>query len=271
MALTKITSSSIADGTVVAADIADASVLGNKIADNAIRSNNIVTGQITGNLIATGAISGNQIGIGAVSGNQIGTNAITGNLMAIGSISGNNIVGNAIRANNIVAGQITGNLIGLGAISANNFAGGGVQSESLATNLILSTAKIFETTPTVSGEASGTINIDVNNGTVYYYAANSSSAPTFNLRGNSSVSFDSATPTGNTTSVVFAIRFGGTRYVPTLQIDGVTQTPYYAANTKPTQFNMPNQSEINMFAYSIIKTGSATYTVFASNTIFWTG
>lgn len=53
MPLTKITSTSIADGTVVASDIADLSVTGPKIGTGAISANNFAGGGITSNVLAS--------------------------------------------------------------------------------------------------------------------------------------------------------------------------------------------------------------------------
>jgi hypothetical protein len=52
MPLTRITSNSIADGTVIAADIADLSVTGPKIGTGAVSANNFAGGGITSNVFA---------------------------------------------------------------------------------------------------------------------------------------------------------------------------------------------------------------------------
>ena len=263
----QITANSVTEGK-----IAPNAIVGTKIAPLSITNDKIATGQITGNLIQNGAISGNNIVDNAIRGNNIVVNQITGNLMTDGSISGNNIVSNAIRANNIVAGEIKGNLIGTGSISSNHFAGGGVTSEVLSPNLSVSVARTLETALVDGSGASGTINIDVLERTVHYYGGTTTANVTFNVRGNSSYSFDSITQIGQTTSVAAIVKNtsgGGGRKVCFLTIDGGTPTIVYAANGKPgCTTTMITSTETNIFTWSILKTGSGTYEVFASNTIF---
>ena len=201
------------------------------MADNSVRGNNIVAGQITGNLIGIGAVSGNQIGVGAVSGNQIGT----------------------------------------GAISANNFAGGGITSNVLASNLTVSISRTLETA-TINSTAiggGGNSNIDVVNNTVYLFTSAATANMQFNLRANSTHTFDAVTNIGQTTSVAIAVRGQTNRYTANLMIDSVRQTLNFSANARP-QFLAISTPEYNIFTYTIIKTGSATYTVFTSNSLFGT-
>lgn len=248
----------------------DGSVTGTKIAVNAIRSNNIVAGQITGNLISAGVVTSNHIGIGA----------ITGNLIPNGAISGNNLTTNAIRGNNIVAGQITGNLIGTGAISSNHYAGGGVTSDVLAPNLKMSVARILEAATVTSTAAGGNVNIDLTDSLIQFLGSNTTSAMTFNLRGDGSTTFNSMVSTNQTVSVVIAVRHGTTRYAANLAIDGVVitndSTPYasgwknsiyYPNRIKPATAAISG-AEIEIHTFTITKVGSGTYTVFAGNTIF---
>jgi hypothetical protein len=265
----------------------DGSVTGTKLAINSVRGNNIVAGQITGNLIAANSISGNQIGLYAVSGNQISLGAITGNLIPNGAISGNNIVDNAIRGNNIVAGQITGNLIGTGAISANHYAGGGVTSEVLSSNLRIIVSRSVDSGNVNLIAPGGNINIDVACSTVYFFGANSTANMTFNLRGNSSSTFDSVTSPGQATSVVIAVKNGTTRYSANLFIDGTyirtSTTPFAASWTQSSTFFAGNSSpekggstsisnaELNVFSYTVFKTGTNQYSVLAGNTLFALG
>lgn len=258
----------------------DGSVTGTKLAVNSVRGNNIVAGTITGNQIASGAISGNQIGLFAISGNQIASGAITGNLIPNGAISGNNIVVGAIRGNNIVAGQITGNLIGTGAISSNHYAGGGVTSDVLAPNLKMSVARILEAATVTSTAAGGNVNIDLTDSLIHFLGSNTTSAMTFNLRGDGSTTFNSMVSTNQTVSVVIAVRHGTTRYAANLAIDGVVitndATPYgsgwensiyYPNRIKPVTAAISG-AEVEVHTFTITKVASGTYTVFAGNTIF---
>jgi len=135
-----ITSSKIANGTVIAADIADGSVTGPKLGQTAINANNIVDGAITGPKIGLTAINANNIVDGAVTGNKIGLTSINANNIVDGAITGDKIGLTAINANNIVDGAITGDKIGLTAINANNIVNGGVTVAKGGTGLSTLTA-----------------------------------------------------------------------------------------------------------------------------------
>jgi hypothetical protein len=50
-----------------------------------------------------------------------------------------------------------------------------------------------------------------------------------------------------------------------VQVDGASVTPKWQGGTAPTS---GNASSIDIYAYTIVKTGSATFTVFASQTKF---
>jgi len=187
-----------------------------------------------------------------------------------GSVTGAKLASNAIRSNNIVAGQITGNLIGTGAISANNFAGGGITSNVLASNLSISLTRALESANINVIAPNGNVNIDIANNVVYYFNANSTANITFNLRANTTNTFDSVTTIGQSATVAMIVRHGATRHTANLHIDGTLQTVLYLANTRPNYQTITNQ-ETNIYGYTVLKTAANTYAVFASNSLFALG
>jgi hypothetical protein len=114
--------------------------------------------------------------------------------------------------------------------------------------------------------ATGTINYDVTTQSVLYYTSNASANWTVNFRGSSGTSLNTAMATGEAITVVFLVTNGGTAYYNNaVQIDGSSVTPKWQGGAAPT---LGNTSSIDAYSYSIVKTGSATYTVFASQTQF---
>ncbi len=112
--------------------------------------------------------------------------------------------------------------------------------------------------------ATGTINYDVTTQSVLYYTTNASANWTVNFRGSSGTSLDTAMATGETITVAFLVTQGTTAYYNNaVQIDGNSITPKYQGGTAPTS---GNASSIDIYQYTIVKTGSATFTVFASQT-----
>jgi hypothetical protein len=114
--------------------------------------------------------------------------------------------------------------------------------------------------------ATGTINYDVTTQSVLYYTTNASANWTVNIRGNGTTSLNTLMSTGQAMTVVFLVTQGGTAYYNNaLQIDGSSVTPKYQGGSAWTSGNV---SGVDAYSYTIVKTGSAAFTVFASQTQF---
>jgi hypothetical protein len=114
--------------------------------------------------------------------------------------------------------------------------------------------------------ATGTINYDVTTQSVLYYTTNASANWTVNFRGSSGTSLNTLMSTGQALTVVFLVTQGSTAYYNnTVQIDGSSVTPKYQGGTAWTS---GNASGIDAYSYTIVKTGSAAFTVFAAQTQF---
>ena len=127
-------------------------------------------------------------------------------------------------------------------------------------------ANAAETTTVSATAATGTINFDVTTQSVLYYTTNSSANFTMNFRGSSGTSLNTAMATGQTVTVVFLCTNGTTAYYNNaVTIDGNSVTPKYQGGTAWTG---GNASSIDAYSYTIVKTGSATFTVLAALTQF---
>lgn len=114
--------------------------------------------------------------------------------------------------------------------------------------------------------ATGTINYDVTTQSILYYTSNASANWTVNFRGSSGTSLNTAMATGESITVVFLVTNGSTAYYNNaVTIDGSSVTPKWQGGSAPTT---GNASSVDAYSYSIVKTGSATYTVFASQVQF---
>jgi hypothetical protein len=112
--------------------------------------------------------------------------------------------------------------------------------------------------------ATGTINYDVKTQSILYYTTDASGNFTVNVRGDGSTSLDSIMDTGDVITVVFLVTNGGTAYYNnTFQIDGSGVTPEWQGGSAPSG---GNTNSIDAYTYSIIKTGSATFTALAAQT-----
>lgn len=114
--------------------------------------------------------------------------------------------------------------------------------------------------------ATGTINFDAATQGVLYYTTNASANWTLNVRGNSGATLDSILNTGDSITVAFLVAQGATAYYQSaFQIDGSAVTPKWQGGTAPAAGNV---SSIDSYVFTIIKTGSAAFTVFGSQTKF---
>jgi len=123
-----------------------------------------------------------------------------------------------------------------------------------------------ETSTISATAATGTINYDVTTQSVLYYTSNASANWTVNIRGNATTSLNTLMSTNDSLTVVFLVTNGSTAYYNNaLTIDGNSVTPKYQGGTAPTS---GNASSIDAYSYTIVKTGSAAFTVFAAQTQF---
>ena len=114
--------------------------------------------------------------------------------------------------------------------------------------------------------ATGTINYDVITQSVVYYTSNASANWTVNFRGNSTTSLNTFMSTGQSVTVAFLVTQGSSAYYNSaVQVDGSSVTPKWQGGTAPSA---GNASSVDVYTYTIVKTGSARFTVFASQTKF---
>lgn len=114
--------------------------------------------------------------------------------------------------------------------------------------------------------ATGTINYDVTTQSVLYYTSNASGNWTVNFRGSSGTSLNTLMSTGETVTAAFLVTQGATAYYNSaVQIDGSSVTPKYQGGIA---WSAGNPSSIDVYTYTIVKTGSAAFTVFASQAQF---
>jgi hypothetical protein len=114
--------------------------------------------------------------------------------------------------------------------------------------------------------ATGTINYDVTTQSVLYYTTDASANWTVNFRGSSGTSLNTAMSTGEAITVVFLVTQGSTAYYNSaVQVDGSSVTPKYQGGTA---WSSGNASGVDAYSYTIVKTGSATFSIFAAQTQF---
>jgi len=185
-----------------------------------------------------------------------GTNYTLANLTAGSGISISNSAGGITITNAASSFDPTSN---------NTFTGR--QTFTGSTSALAAVFNNLAETATVSATAAtGTINYDVTTQSVVYFTSSASANWTINLRGNGTTSLNTLLSTGQAITVAHLVTNGGTAYYNNaVQVDGTTTgvTTRWQGGAAPTT---GNASSIDVYTYTIIKTGSATFTVLASQT-----
>lgn len=114
--------------------------------------------------------------------------------------------------------------------------------------------------------AAGTINFDAKSQGILYYTTSASANWTLNVRGDGSTTLNNTMATGESISIVFMATQGATAYYQTaFQIDGASVTPKWQYGIAPTSGNI---NSIDVYSFTIVKTGNATFVVLGSASKF---
>ena len=114
--------------------------------------------------------------------------------------------------------------------------------------------------------ATGTINYDTDTQSVLYYTSAAAGDWTVNFRDSSGATLDSVLAVGEAITLVHLVTLTGAEYRNTVvQVDGVGITPEWQGGSAPTEGNI---NSIDSYSYTIIKTGSAAFTILAALTQF---
>ena len=125
---------------------------------------------------------------------------------------------------------------------------------------------VAEKVTTEATAATGTINYDVLTQAVWNFTTDASANWTLNIRGDGSNSLDSIMSTGESCTIAHLVTIGSSEYRNSaVQIDGSGVAPEWQGGSAPSE---GNTSSVDVYSYTIIKTGSATFKVFAAQTQF---
>jgi hypothetical protein len=137
---------------------------------------------------------------------------------------------------------------------------------SNVTSLAIKITNALEGISVSSTVATGTINFDVITQSILYFTGAASGNWTINFRANSSNSLDSIMAVGEALTVVHMVTNTGTAsYNNAVTIDSTSVTPKWQGGLTPTAGNI---NSVDSYSYTIVKTASATFTVFATQTRF---
>jgi hypothetical protein len=177
--------------------------------------------------------------------------------------------------NNVATATYPGNVTILG--SCTGCAAGGVRLDVPQTwtatqtfagsnsTLGLVAPNIGETVAVTAAAPATTQAYDMLSASVELYTVAASANWTLNLRGNGSTSLNAALAVGQSVTVALLATQGATPfYNSAVQVDGVSVTPKWQGGAP----SAGNASGIDVYTYTVIKTGSAAFTVLATLAAF---
>ena len=119
---------------------------------------------------------------------------------------------------------------------------------------------------TINNSTTGTINFDALTQAIIFFDDSQAANRTINFRGDATKSLDSVMVAGESMTFATLMREGTTAYyLNAYQIDSAAVTPKWQGGTAPSA---GNASSIDAYAFTIVKTGTSTFTVLASQTQF---
>jgi hypothetical protein len=132
------------------------------------------------------------------------------------------------------------------------------------TTMQLKLSAAAETVTIAATAATGTVNFDVSTQSILYYTSNASANWTLNIRGSSSTTLNSIMATGQSVTVTHLVTQGSTAYYNSaVTVDGSSVTPKWSGGSAPSA---GNANSVDVYTYTLFKTGSGSFTVFASQT-----
>lgn len=243
-----VTSAMIADGAIVNADVnSSASIALSKLASGT--SAQVIVANSSGIPTYT-TLSGD------VTISNTGVTTIAADSVALGTDTTGNYVASLVAGTGVTLSNNTGE-----GATPTVAIGQAVATTSEVTFANVKTTSSIELATISATAATGTIALDVANGTTYY-TSNATANWTVNLRWNSSTSLDSKLAVGEMATTTFMVTNGGTAYYASAhQIAGSAITPKWQGGSAPAA---GNTNSIDMYTYTVVKTASNTFTLFAA-------
>ena len=296
-----VIASAIADGAVGSTELASSAVTTAKIADGnvtAAKLGTVYAANITGlgafattsslytanisdiGTIATQAANNVNITGGSASGlTSLGVTTLTA---TDATLSGNLTVNGTVTTINSTTLTIDDKNIELASTASPSDAaadGGGITlkgnsdktitwsntTKAWTLNQGLNLQQIIENATISSTALSGQANVNVLDGSIINYTANATANWTFNIQGNATTTLNTIMPSNASISVALMCPQGSTAYYPNVKIDGTLVTPKWLGGTTPTG---GNTASTDIYAITVVKTASGTYTVYASQSQF---
>jgi hypothetical protein len=155
---------------------------------------------------------------------------------------------------------ITGNLI---ISAATGRLGVGISPNTLLhVNGTSTLGEVIEKTNVSATGMGSSLNFDVLTQPILYFTSGATANCALNFRGNTTVAMETFLRTGQAITVSLLTTFTGSGYaISTVSVDSVPQSVKWAGAAPPV---VGGPFTVDMYTFTIVKTGTAAYTVFGS-------
>jgi hypothetical protein len=124
-------------------------------------------------------------------------------------------------------------------------------------------AELVERVKITAGKLSDNTNIDLENGMVHYFTTQETTTSTPNIRVNSSTNLNDVMDTGDVVTVTIITTAAAAGYSAQMTIDSGSRTEEWVGGSAPSA---GGSDGLDVYTYTIIKTGNGAYTVLANLT-----
>ena len=237
------------------------------------------TNSVATAMIQAGAVTTDRIATGAVATDRIADDAVTAAKLA-NSIN-TEIAANTAKVSNAThTGDVTGSTaltIATGAVETGMIADDAVTTDKLANAINTDiAAKAPKANPAFTGQLTEEVEINTSNklseapnlnlsdGNVFLFTTTETGTSTPNLRWDASTALNDKVSTGEALSVTIITTANASAFSAALNIDGTASgvTTNWVGGSAPSA---GGSSGVDIHSYTIIKTGSAAYTVIANH------
>jgi hypothetical protein len=108
----------------------------------------------------------------------------------------------------------------------------------------------------VANKLSAGVNIDIDDGMIWYYSTNETATATPNIRYNSSKSLNNVMSTGQAVTVTIIYKPNGAGYYAALTVDGSGVTEEWNGGAAPSA---ANAGGYDVLTHTLVKTADATF------------
>ena len=192
-----------------------------------------------------------------ITGATLASNVTGSSLTSVGTLGSLTVTGDVTVDTNTLKVDSTNNRVGIGTASPTQVLDvfGVVRSSGYVEKWLINTIDT----------SIGSLTLNASTNTSYLYTMPQTSNFTLNVRGNASTTLNNTMATGDQLTITFVYNNNATWYPTSFSIDGVTQYIYWQGGVTPSS----GLTNFNVLVYTIIKTGNAGFTIFASQTRFY--